>query len=135
MFCLIGARYNMTAEVYDQTQVQGPSGQIKRVWDYENPIATIRCIARGIAGGGIRVVGSTERWGDLYDDVEYVMMQTDFNLSKRHRIGMIRASDGQIAWEDGDEAMIFDVLGAKPVIDPFGRLVEYDILLTKVEVE
>jgi hypothetical protein len=144
---LLHARYNMFADVYIQHIEQDPdTGQIVRWWDYKNP-QTIRCTARGIQGGGIRVVGSTERWeGDNYTDVEWAFLQTSAELSKRDRVGRIRRveKDGTETelWRDifRDEAgnlnyepIIFEVLGATPLFEPYGRNPEFNVLLTRAE--
>lgn len=133
MSCLLHARYNMRMDVLEQTKTQTESGAIKRTWQVRE--ADVPCIARGISGGGIRVVGSTERWGDRHEDVEIVKIQTAYNISKRDRIRNIRDSRGNIAWEDEGVDVVFDVLGSMPVLDPFGRIVEYDLMVTRAEVQ
>lgn len=130
--CLLSARFNMLMDVQSQEKYQSESGEIQRSWVTKD--TDVSCIARGISGGGIRVVGSTERWGDRYEDVEYVKIQTNYNLSKRDRITNIRTSNGSLAWEDDGIAMVFDVVGSTPVVGPFGELIEYDVLVTKAEV-
>lgn len=151
MLGLTSGRYNMRADVYSQTVVdpvtgdpvyeQDESGAIDRIWDVTgnpndniaDPI-TIKCIARGISGGGIRVVGSTERWGNEFEDVEWVKLQTNARLSKGDRVGNIRGSNGRLAWKDDlGQPIVFDVLGATPILDPFGQLLEYDCLLQRVQ--
>lgn len=123
----------MTFDLLTLTRIQNESGEIVRAWI---PGQTgIKGIARGISGGGIRVVGSTERWGDVHEDVEIVRLQTDFNLSKRDRVSNIRDGSGVLAWEDDGISTIFDIAGAMPVFDPFGRLMEYDVLLMRAEVQ
>lgn len=133
MNCLIHGRYNMSFDVLHITRTQRESGEIVRQWVVGE--TGIPCIARGISGGGIRVVGSTERWGDTHEDVEVVKMQTSYNLSKRDRITNIRTSNGRLGWEDEGEATVFDVVGSTPIFDPFGALVEYDVLLMRAEVQ
>lgn len=131
--CLLSARFNMLMDVMKQENYQSESGEIQRRWLVKD--ADVNCIARGISGGGIRVVGSTERWSETQDDVEYVKIQTNYNLSKRDRITNIRTGTGAVAWEDEGIPIIFDVVGSTPVIGPFGQLVEYDVLVTRAEVQ
>lgn len=131
--CLLSARFNMVMDVLSQENFQTESGEINRRWLPK--AADVACIARGISGGGIRVVGSTERWGDRHEDVEYVKIQTNYNLSKRDRVTNIRTCHGQLAWEDRGVSIVFDVVGSTPVIDPFGTLVEYDVLVTRAEIQ
>lgn len=132
MNCLISARFNMKMDVLSQQKVQAESGEIIRTWLPKEQ--DVSCIARGIAGGGIRVVGSTERWGPTQEDVEYVKIQTTYNMTKRDRVTNIRGSNGTLAWEDDGVPIVFEVLGSSPVVNPFGQIVEYDILVTRAEV-
>lgn len=132
MYCLIHARFNMQMDVLEQTKVQGRSGEVIRTWATKE--TDVRCIARGISGGGIRVVGSTERWSDVHEDVEIVKIQTGYNLSKRDRIRNIRNSNGTLAWEDDGQDIVFEVVGSTPIMDPFGRLIEYDVMAMRAEI-
>jgi len=133
MFCIASARFNMKMDVLSQEKFQSESGEIQRKWVAKD--ADIPCMARGISGGGIRVVGSIERWGDTHEDVEYVKIQTGYNLSKRDRLTNIRAANGDLAWEDNNVATVFDVIGSTPVLGPFGELIEYDVLATRAEIQ
>lgn len=133
LHCLLSARFNMLMDVQTQEKYQTESGEIHRSWATKD--TDVACIARGISGGGIRVVGSTERWGDRHEDVEYVKVQTKYNLSKRDRVTNIRSGNNRLAWEDNGEPIVFDVVGSTPVIGPFGDLVEYDVLLTRAEIQ
>lgn len=140
MSCMVGARYAMTADVYQQTVRVNKSGQELRVWDYENPVVVnMSCMVRAIAGGGIRVAGSTERFGPNYEDVEYADMACEQRLSKRHRVANIRDAAGNLLWpddEDSETGMIFNVQGASPVLEPFSEeVVEYKSLLKAVEAD
>jgi hypothetical protein len=149
--CLIGARYTMLADVVRQTATRDPdSGQISRVWDYEHP-GTVRNLTVGILGGGIRVVGSTEMWGEDYEEIEWAKMYissqlikmdvTDENLNvigeenvyitRRWRVTNIRQDDtGKYLWiGDDGEPIVFNIMGITPIMDPFGDPVEYELLL------
>lgn len=129
----------MKATIMRQSSSRDPdTGQTTRTWAKDS--TEIDCQARSVLGGGIRVVGSTERFsGDNYEDVDWVKMQTSTQLSKRWRITDIRdASSSDFAWSDVDNdgneaAMVFEVMGSAPVIGPFGDVIEYDNLLYKVQ--
>ena len=132
MHCLVSAKYNMTFDVMRITVIQKDSGALDRTWVLSN--TGVPGMARGIQGQGVRVVGSTERWSDTYSDVEVVKLRTQFELTKRDRVINIRDSNGQIAWkEDAVTPTRFEVLGATPVFDPWGNLVEYDVMLQRAE--
>jgi hypothetical protein len=140
---VVTARYNMVFHLYlGKAEQNEDTGQVIRWWEIAkdkkgNP-REISCIARGVTGGGIRVVGSTERWGGgEYSDVEWVKLWTREMVTKRDRIGNIRSKGRKVSdWRQGQgelDFIVFDVLGGTPIQDPFGRLVEYDVLLTRSE--
>lgn len=140
MSSILQARYRMFAEVYPEVRERERSGQIIRTWDYDNPIDTIKCSARGILGGGIRVVGSTQTWDEDFEDVEWVKLRTasevlflDEEILKSYQIGNIRHKDGHLLWKDSQGGpLIFNIQGITPVLDAFDRISEVDILLKGV---
>ena len=136
------------------------TGEIVRVWQEHNDVFpgpdgqpgggdditithTIPCIARGIVDGGIRVAGTTERFGDMYENIDYVKMWVPPNvrISKRDRVTNIRDPRGRIVWRDeefGDgplgqppQATVFDVNGVTPLFDALNRHVESFVLLQR----
>jgi len=146
MGCLISGRYTMLADFASQTKVRNEAGQIIRTWDFENPY-TVRNLTVGILGGGIRVVGSTESWGEDYEEIEWAKMyissqviaKEDGNevfVNRRFRVKNIRdEKSGAVLWVGDDEdrdPIEFMVMGITPIIDPFGSPVEYEILLKGV---
>ena len=169
MLCLTGIRFNMKADIlrqgwdnngaFDPTDEAGEwvmqqdkeSGDIIRVWQpqhqsTDNPstptdesLTSFDCEARGIVDGGIRVSGSTERFGFLYEDVDYVKITfpADVELSKRDRVTNIRDSQGNVIWKErhipGNPPTIYEVTGVTPIVDPFGIHIESFALLKRSE--
>lgn len=169
--CLTGARFSMSATLlhrddYDGTPIdqgkygqwvesQDPlTGQVVRVWEpnLDNPqtpededtmhIGVIPCIARGIVDGGIRVAGTTERFGDTYENIDFVKMwiPASYNVSKADRITNIRDATGRIRWLDeefpdtGPRATVFNVNGVTPLFNAFNQMTEQFVLLERAEV-
>ena len=108
---------------------------------------TIPCIARGIVDGGIRVAGTTERFGDSYENIDYVKMWVppSIRISKRDRVTNIRDPRGRIMWRDEEyanpldpmdvpQATVFDVNGVTPLFDALNRHVESFVLLQRSSV-
>lgn len=142
------------------TNEQDPlTHEIIRVWKTtdiieDNPLTldvneanflTVECLARGIMEGGIRVQGTTERFGELYENVDYVRIWIPSRhvVTKRDRITNIRNKQGQILWKDeetnpyatnGWRATEFEVTGVTPEIDPFGRHTANVLMVQKAEV-
>ena len=104
-----------------------------------NTLESFNCIARGIVDGGIRVAGTTERFGQLYENVDYVKMTfpASTKISKRDRITNIRGRDGRILWKEEEQPneppTVFSVTGVTPIFDPFGRHIESFALLERAE--
>jgi hypothetical protein len=131
--CLFAAKYTMTMDVYGETKSQSESGQIKRQWVLR--ASGVPCIARSIKGQGIRVVGSTERYGPNYENVEIVKIQTAFPTTKRDRISNILDARGNLTWQEDGVPLILEVAGALPILDGFGTLLEYDVISNRAEVQ
>lgn len=148
---LLHARYRMYVDFYEQTSDRDRSGQVVRDWDRENPYV-VRGSARGILGAGIRVVGSTQQWGEDYEDIEWVKFRcastflgwngdeisdNEQHIVKSFRAGNIRrirkAREPELLWRDkAGGPLEFNIYGVSPVLDPFDRLTEIDILLKGV---
>jgi hypothetical protein len=162
--CLTGARFNMKADILRQgdistapetdgewIDVRDPdSGEIVRKWqpiDIDNPdtpevetLESFACEARGIIDGGIRVSGTTERFGEIYDNVDYVKITFPAGtpLSRRDRVTNIRDANGNVIWkeeENGGKPTIFNVSGITPIIAPFVGHIESFALLERAEAQ
>lgn len=106
---------------------------------------TFACQARGIIDGGIRVAGTTERWGETYVDIDYCRIEfpAQIILTKRDRVTNIRNRQGQILWVEEElpfvsgvfRATVFNVLGVTPVIDPFGKHTSNVAMLERANVQ
>jgi hypothetical protein len=124
------------------------SGAIERVWipdeDADTPGAqtlVINCMVRGVTNGGIRVAGTTQRYSEIYENIDWAMMvfPKSITLTKRDRLTNITNSKGELIWTeeeiDGNPATVFLVMGATPVIDPFGNHIENTALLQRAQVQ
>lgn len=161
--CLTSARFNMKADVLtqsSQTETAPDSGEwvithdpdsneIIRTWqsgatDQGTPsetddLVSFPCLARAIVDGGIRVAGTTERFGDLYEGVDFVKIWFPANvkINRRDRVTNIRDPRGNIIWIEEERTdgapTVFSVNGIAPIVDPFGRHIENMALLERVE--
>lgn len=167
MRCLLAGRFSMQAELLHWTGInegdandvtQGPfgtnvyqdpiSGEILYDWkptiddpgtieDEHALLSTFDCIARGIVDGGIRVAGTTERFGDTYENIDFVKLWTPATviITKRDRITNIReAQTGKVIWnneEDDGAPTVFNVNGVTPLFDAWNRHVENFVLLER----
>jgi len=148
----------------DWVRSQDPlTNEIVRVWQPKPPVnpydpysglpdtgivvaPSIPCIARGIVDGGIRVAGTTERFGDTYENIDYVKMwvPASVKISKRDRVTNIKDPRGHIMWVDEEfsdprtdetpRATVFDVNGVTPLFNAFNRMTEQFVLLQRSSV-
>ncbi len=174
--CLTSIRMSMSATLLHQNDEYNPypidpddfgewansqdplTGEIVRVWipfpdDEDTPdvnetvtIGTIPCIARGIVDGGIRVAGTTERFGDTYENIDFVKLwvPASVRISKRDRITNIADKNGVIQWRDEESASpdtditsvratIFNVNGVTPLFDAWNVHSESFVLLERAD--
>jgi hypothetical protein len=129
------------------------SGAIETFWQPDDPttqdvdetfggktIEGVHLIARGIMDGGIRVAGTTERFSEIYENVDWVKatFPSGTSITKKDRVTNI-SSRGKLVWTneeaDGNPATVFEVMGVTPVIDPFGQVLELSVLLQRSEVQ
>jgi hypothetical protein len=144
----------------DWVDSQDPlTGQIVKVWkpfpdipetpevDESLVYSNFPCVARGIVDGGIRVAGTTERFGDTYENIDFVKMwvPAGVKISKRDRVTNIRDPRGRIIWKDEEfsdptdpdsiaRASVFNVNGVTPLFNAFNRHTESFVLLENVTV-
>jgi hypothetical protein len=100
----------------------------------------VRCEVRGVMQGGIRVAGTTQRYSEIYENVEWANATFDksVNITKNDKVTNIRNADGLLIWrnEEGDGGpTTFNVMGVTPALDPFGKLTEWKVLLQRAEVQ
>lgn len=169
-FCIASARYSMVCDIIKpagapennvnpddvtwEYQQDPDSGAIVKRWE-DNALTTgtvesrgglivadVPLMARGVIDGGIRVAGTTERFSDTYENVDWVKATFGKGtvITKRDQVTNIRNKrTRELLWREdeisGAPATTFNVMGVTPVFDPFSRLVEYAVLLERSEVQ
>lgn len=133
----------ITGEIYNEWKpgkvtYDDPSTPLVDETDYDATVRTIPCLARGIVDGGIRVAGSTERFGDMYENVDFVKLWVPghIGIKKSDRITNIRAArGGAVVWKDLDTGLpiIFNVNGVVPLFDAWNRVTEHFVLLERAD--
>jgi hypothetical protein len=134
--CLTSANYRMTADILEATVTQDPKTfQLKREYAV---CETIKCYAESILTDSASDVASGKKFADEFSEYELINIKTGKFLSKRLRLTNIRGVDGEIIWPQGerpDRSMVFEVQGCKPILDPFGRVLEYQVMAKRVEIQ
>jgi hypothetical protein len=144
---ILSAKYTMLADFYAQITEQSEAGQIVRTWNRDDPYV-IKCRADGILVAGFTSTASTEKWREDYEPVEYVKLYIQdqvvdidevglITINRRFRVSNIRdRSTNKSLWLDDERKNIeFHITGITPIQDPFGRNVEYELLLKAVVAE
>lgn len=163
MGCLATAKMTMLVDIIkpsnapestlsgDWEIVQDPeSGEVTRTWVDDDPdtlteeghiIKNVPCIARAVLGSGLNNVGNTERFDEIYKNIEWVKMQVPpgYSITKRDRMTRIRDQKGNVIWTNEEEndspPTVFNVMGVTPIPGAFGDVVEYMVLLKRADVQ
>ena len=137
----ISSIMNMTADIYVQQNQQSPtSGTITREWVFNQKI---QCKIEPLksSGGGNRYDNKKFSIGkfDEYDEKLQLKMKTLIPFSKRWRISGIRSNDGKQVYTEIDKYdnpdTIFDVTASHAVLDPFGKVSYYEVILQRVHIQ
>lgn len=138
---LVGSVMNMTADIFVQQNNQSlTSGVISREWVYDD---TIRCNISPIKSAGASGRGDDKRFNvgknNEYEEKLELKMKCLIPLSKRWRISTIRSSDGKSVYTEIDRFdnpdTIFEVVGSHAVLDPFGKVSHYEIIIQRVRIQ
>lgn len=143
MQCLTSAKYVMLVDVLRPITVYDPdSGESRKTWEAFSEGVGIPCEFHGILEGGIRVAGTTERFGNIYENVDWgeLKFSPGYPISKRSQITNVRTRrSGLIIWreEEMDDAppTVFDVQGVTPIVDAFGNHTENTALVQRHEIQ
>jgi hypothetical protein len=131
----------MKADVFIQQNKQSQStGSIAREWLYET---TIPCKIEPIqaTSGGGRYDNKSFDIGNAkeYDEKLQLKMKCLIPISKRWRISNIRSNDGSKIFTEIDKYdnpdTIFDITASHPVLDPFGKITYYEVILQRAHVQ
>ncbi len=170
MRCLTSSRFNMLADIvkpvgapviidgentgsweYRQNE---DSGAIENFWvpddvntitdeTYDGQIIhNVNMMARGIINGGLRAAGTTEDFGNIYQNIDWLRANfpANTNITKRDQVTNIRSQkSGEVIWKspemDGNPPITFNVMGVTPIPNPFGVTTELLVLLQRAEVQ
>lgn len=127
----------MKADIYEKSVVQSASGSgfLSGTWALDH---TINCYATSIQTDAVSDSGSGKKFNAEYDEYDFIKVHTMERLNKRQRITNVRAADGTVLWKEderGGDPMIFEVQGVTALLDPFGAIVQYEVLAKRVEVQ
>jgi hypothetical protein len=142
MSCLSHAAYNFKADIYTSYKYQDvSSGAIIKSWVLAE---TIDCLAKGIVRDTISPNASKVEFKEqLIAASNIVKIRTAKPISSNKKVVAIRNKDG-LVWSEGDQinsqgglngATIFEPLGSTPILDFTGKVIEYEIVLQRQEIQ
>lgn len=127
---------NMSADIYEQENTQNSdTGAIDRHWEYRK---TVKCLIHPSKNSGTALTadGKEFRMGaNGYGEVLQLRAKFPIRLSKRWRVSGIKAANGQYIYVEPDlysmPSTVFEVMACHPMVDPFGKLSHYDVILER----
>jgi hypothetical protein len=142
MSCLAHSTYSMKADIYEPTITRNATnGMVTKSWALKE---TVSCNARGILGSQL---GGNSADVGIKDYItitkDFIKIRTLGPISTEFRVVAIRNSEGNIWTEDYiqntagglDGATIFEPSGTTPLIDYLGRVLEYETVLKRQEIQ
>lgn len=142
MSCLAHSTYTMKADIYEPTTTRNPdNGMVTKQWTLTE---TIDCYARSVLGsqmGGNSAQVSLKDY--ILQSTDFIKVRTSIPLPSGSRVVAVRNTDGVI-WSESyiqnsaggvDGATIFEPRGTTPLIDFSGRVVEYETILQRQEIQ
>ncbi len=142
MSCLAHSTYTMKADIYEPTTTRNATnGMITKSWALQK---TVSCYARGILGSQL---GGNSADVGIKDYItitkDFIKIRTTDPISTELRVVGIRNSDVVIWTEDYIQntagglngSTIFEPSGSTPLLDHTGRVIEYETILKRQEIQ
>lgn len=134
--CLVSANYNMTADILVKVIAQDPKSKaMVNSWEVDH---SINCYATSIVTDAVSDDSDGKQFRAAYDEWQFIKIRTGERLTKRHRVTNIKDRSGNVIWiEDSRDGVPteFEVQGVTPRFEPFGSVIDYEVLLKRVEVQ
>lgn len=133
---IVASTLSMQLDLYAQTDLQDPeTGALKKDWQY---VRTIPCSAKGVISNSISTRSSDRQVMDnRYQNEQYVQLRTLEKIDLRNKIANIRNKNDQTIWSElnypTETPTVFEVVGATPVLDPFGNILAYNSIIKRSE--
>lgn len=135
--CFIGA-YPFQADLMSKKRINDVNtGQIKYIWQLWK---VIDCSIAPFTSTSFKAQGSNETFGQMYENIGYLKMKTRINPGRNVQVTNIRNKATQIPVYVEMELKNapptwYNSQGSSPLLDPFGRIIQYDTLLVRAEVQ
>lgn len=133
--CLIAsASYTFKADLYENVREKTKSGQIEDKWRFKK---TIDCNFETFSSTSFKAQAISEKFGATYEEMSFVLLYTSDDLGRASQVTNIRDANGTVIFKEIDitdaPPTWYNVNGSAPSVDPFGRVFEWQTLLTRAE--
>jgi hypothetical protein len=134
--CFLSAGYAFYADVYTKRRtVDDATGEIGYKWQLWK---TVDCLVSPFTSTSFKAQGTTETFGDVYEKKSYLKMLTKENIGRNVQVTNIRqkSTDELVYYEvelRAGPATWYNSSGSSPVLDPFGRIIEWDTLIHRAD--
>lgn len=132
---MVSATYPFLADVYTQTRVTSASGQVTRKW---TSFKTVDCVVTAFKSTSFKTQGTSEKYGDRYTKQSYLKMLTSIDIGRSVQVTNIRRKKDLVVVYRESELLSspptwYNSNGSAPVVDPFGRTIQFDTLILRAE--
>jgi hypothetical protein len=142
MVCVTSSKYVMFADLYAPTDsVDEFTGAIVKTWEL---VSTIPCLARSIITTSTGSNSSNYVTGKFINYPENtIKFRSRTPIDTSYRVVAIR-NDQEVIWKEDqygannggiDGATIFEPRGSTPITDHTGRVLEYETMLERQEIQ
>lgn len=133
--CFItSASYVFKADLYEVARVRTKSGQIEDKWKFKK---VIDCNFSTFSSTSFKAQAISEKFGATYEEMSYVLLYTAEDLGRASQITNIRDAQNNVIFKEIDltdaPPTWYNVNGSAPSVDAFGRVYEWQTLLTRAE--
>jgi len=134
--CIISASYPFYADIYTKVRTKDETtGQIIYKWQLWK---TIDCLVSPFTSTSFKAQGTNELFDEIYLKQSYLKMLTSENLGRNVQITNIRdKKTGDPVYYEielrNSPPTWYNSNGSSPVLDPFGRIIQWDTLITRAE--
>ena len=141
MSCIAKSAYTMKADIYQPTITQDSTGAVVKSWAFEK---TVDCLARGILRKGVGENSTAVEINDYLNILtSLVKVRTAEVIGSDRRVVRIRNNDQVIFVENQDPSSeggfqgstIFEPRGSTPIMNFNGKLIEYETVLRRQEIQ
>lgn len=136
--CFAAAMYIYKVDILEMTQILNEeTGQVEA--EELQFLKTVNAYVYPYLEGGIRGMGTGERFDEKYSNTDYLRLKSSIELDKRWRVTNIRKKkNGMVVYQEGTNGTptIYNVDGSAPIANTLtGNIDEWLTTLSRSEIQ